>query len=945
MGRYFISLIFFALCFVEVSGQFYTTGRGRTSTKWEEIDGRGYQIAYPEGFDRRANGLSTLLDSVYQSISYGGLSAPQRVPIILRTESVYSNGYVVWAPKREELVMTPQLNSIALSWTKHLAIHEWRHVAQISSLNHGITKVATWLLGQGGYAVGLFGVPRWIMEGDATIAETTFSEFGRGVQPDFTIEYRAMFADGQRNFKRLDPWICGSYRVHYPDIYKFGYQTLNAAQSYLGADYFGDMMRYAGKWPIFIVPTSIYLRDHHQSSFKKIARLAFSELDSLWAPHAMVEENFTHLTSSPNKRTYYGNYSSPVPYDRGAILALHSSYDTPTQLLAIVESQHRRVAPIGSVSSPPIIVGDTYYYTEYTPHPIFEQVSFSSIKALDLSTKRTKTYHRYDRNWCITKTPTGFATISLDSLSNSYIQCFDSNFTKTTSIRFPQAEISLHGLTYDTSTQRLYYIGLDRRGMWIGSVDSCGRAVAEVTKPSVVSIEGLRAEHGTLYFSSIESGKNEIHSIDLGTQREEQVTRSAFGSVAPQPVGDSLLLFTTYTSSGYMVASMSKEEEESLGREVKWSRLPQNILNPQRTEWSVAKVDTMDLYGEDMAEESATSTKFKPPFMLHSWAPVGFDGDYLMEARPMDVTVGVTAFFQNSLSTLTGYATYGFLSSTNWLKGRVEYKGLPLTISLGAEYGGGRQFVYGAPTKEEYDRAFGDRELYLSGDISLSLPLNLSSGGYSRLLQPTLRFSYTNSRLYDLNNMEYMTGSFQYSASLWWSSNRYMAKRNLAPRFGYALRANITGDFGGRIGTLYSLFGRVYTPAFAKNHSFALRAAGQIQHSSTYQSSTKALYLTGVNDTSAPEFYTAAEGEYSLPIAYPDWGWDGVIYLKRISANLFGGASYAKDFSGSTLVNYTYGIDLNLDLTLIRSYDQTVSLTFAMPNNRFFFGFGYNIGF
>ena len=909
-------------------------------------------VAYPSYYEQPAISLSKLLVGVYPYIDYSLNFPLRKVPIILYTDNMYSNGYVTWAPKREELAITPPVSTYALSWSKQLAVHEWRHVAQISSLRRGLTKIASWVMGEAGVSLGLAVTPRWILEGDATLAETQFAEYGRGLQPDFTIGYRAMFADGWSDMNRLDRWINGSYKRFYPNIYHFGYQTLSAADTYFGNRYFGEMMAYSGRWPIFIMPADIYMLRKHKTSFKKIAKQAFAELDSLWAPYADVEENFAQVTPI-NKRSYT-TYTSPTEF-QGSMIAVKRDFDTPNRI--VNTGSGKKIKSVGSLSSPLVVRGDMIYFTEYVPHPIFEQVSFSAIRAYDVKRNSIKTYHKWSQNYGLTLYRDGFATISVDSLSRSFVRYFDKDFNEVGEHHFSENEFSLHSICWDNLSDALYFIALDERGMWIGSLGSDG-SVNELYSPNVVSVANLRAKDGVLYFNSIQSGKDEIHSIELTSGQQFRVTTSRFGSYLSSLTTDSLL-FTTYTSAGAMVASMPINTEPV--DTVYWSRKPINLLNPKRNEWNVPKVDTIitahtfqNAINDDLTpsqkRKKEREKRFTPSFAIHSWAPVGFDGDYFMADRPFDVALGATAFFQSTLSKFNGYATYGWLNNSNWLKGRVEYKGLPLTITLGAEYGGGSQSlnVINAPNNSFYV-VNTPINPYFATDLTLSLPLNYSIGGFSRLLQPSFKVQYSNAKMYDVATNSSSTGLVQYNAGLWWSSTRYTAHRDIVPRWGYAIRANVQGGFKDDFSNQYSLFVRGYLPGVALNHSITLRAAAQFQEVNYYCYSNKALYLKGVNDNYITKYYGAAVADYTLPIVCPDWGWEGVLYLSRIYANLFGGYStgsykYTNGKFGR-VNNYTYGVDLGVDFSLLRAYNQRVIFTFAMPNDKFYFGASYSMGF
>lgn len=952
--RYLIFSVLLLTTAIEFSyAQFYETGRGRTSTKWQQIDSSNYKIVYPKGYEIPAKGVSTIMDSIYPFITYSLELPLQKIPVILHTENLFSNGYVTWAPKREELVMTPTMDSYALLWSKQLAVHEWRHVAQISNLRQGITKVASWLLGEAGVSLGLLVTPRWILEGDAVLAETQFAEYGRGLQPSFTIGYRALLADGYNNFKRLDPWISGSYNRQYPDIYKFGYQTLSAAENYLESGYFGKMMSYAGKYPILIMPQDIYLKHNYKTTFKGIAQRAFSELDSLWQESYNVEENFNYMTATETKN--YTTYSYPIEFE-GEVIAVKESFNTPRQIVDI--TNNKSIKPVGYMSSPLTTREGKIYYTEYLWHPIFEQVSFSAIKELDPKTKQVKTYHRWDVNLSLTTCgDNGFAALSIDSLSRGFVRTFDSEFNILDEFYISDKECSISSLCWDSVTQRLYYIALDERGNYIGSISLEGE-LTEITKPNLRSMAALRASNGTLYYTSIESGKDEVHSLNLETGEEYQLTQSKFGSFMSSVSSDSILL-TSYTSAGYMLSSLQLDSPTV--RKVEWNRLPQNTLNPERVKWDVPKIDTIasGVCFEDNLTDTLTQLtakeerkleqekRFRAPFAIHSWAPIAFDGDYLMENRAVNMALGATAFFQSTLSTFNGYVTAGYMNSSFWTKGRVEYTGLPLNISLGVEYGGGNQSYVG--TAEIID-VLPNLGAYFTSDLTISLPLTFTGSGYSKLLQPSFRVNYSNTKVLDYSTNKYNEGLMQYTASLWWSSQREMAHRNLKPQLGYSLRGDMIGGFNSNFGTVYSLYACGYFPGIFKNHSLTLAVSTQYQNCKTYNFGAKGLYLNGVNDNYATKNYSAAALNYSLPIAYPDWGIEGLLFIKRIQANLYGGYSYGDyilSSNGQTigLNNYSYGADLTFDFTALRAYEQGITFSFMMPNNSFYFSVGYSLDF
>lgn len=945
LRRGFFVVLLLILCVGRLSAQFYTTGRSSGGVELSQIKTADYQLIFPTTYKPSALRLSAFLDTIRPYISIGIGVEPRRLPIILKTDNISSNGYVTWAPRREELVMMPPASTYALSWSKQLSIHEWRHVTQISALNHGLTKIASWILGEAGYALGLVVLSNWQLEGDATLAETQLAEYGRGLQPEFTVGYRALFASGRKSFKNIDPWVCGSYRYPYPDIYKYGYQVMSGVNEILGTDSWGEILKYSGRWPIFIFPDAVWLKHNHKTSYAKMARRIFAELDSLWAPYALENENFVDITQ-PLPRDYI-TYQWPMAVG-GGVVALKTDWSRPTRLVSLADSTERLLSYVGSVSSMPSTADSVIYWSEYKPHPIYEQENFSVIRSFDMRTGKDKVYERWARHFFVTPMgERGFAAVSYDSLMKAYIQFFDRNFQPSTRFTFSQAEISLHGLAYDSTGDRLIFIALDDRGMWIGSLKD--RVQSQITRPSVVTVSDLSVDKGKIYFSSIESGKNEIHTIDLNSLIERQLTFSRFGSSAPVSLGGDTLVLATNRAQGVMLAKAIVDQDTA--RRVEWTRLPQNKLNPKRQKWNTPAVDTIAI----AIEESSSSTeqplkryrRFGHLFNLHSWAPLSFDADYLMANRPMQIALGATAFFQSTLSDMVGFATYGYVNNSHWVKGHFSYKSLPVNISISAEYGGGDQSVYGGSQSGERPQI----EPYFAGNLSFSLPLNFSGSHSLRLLQPTLNFSYNNSRLWSNVRDKFDTGYVGYEASLWWSSSRRTALRSITPRLGYAVRANVVGAFDTRFATLYSLWARGYLPGVAPSHSVTLHLAAQYQRLSDLNFSSKVITPRGFYDSTPTTKYGGASIEYTAPLCYPDWGILGAIYFKRLWISAFGdlaGGQYVTRYP-SVLENrysYSYGLNLGIDFMIFRTFAQNIKLTFAAPRDQsFFFGFAYAMNF
>lgn len=944
--------------------QFYYNGRGPMDIRWRQIKSLHYKLVYPDYYTPTAVALAGFMDSIAPSITHGFTRTPQRLPIVLHTENLYSNGEVVWAPKRMELMTTAPAGDIyADPWLKQLAVHESRHVVQLSSLRSGVTKVASWLFGQAGTCVGMLVVPKWFLEGDATLAETQFSEFGRAYQPSFTVGMRALFAaDSGYVRMKSDKWIAGSYRTYIPGIYEYGYQMVAAGERYHGPEMWGRAVEYAGKWPIFIVPLRIYLKRHYGTHLSDLSRKALGDLYEHWKPYSSVKDSYSTLTAPQSKRSGFTTYSDPIRTPLG-ILAAKTDYNTPTRFVTIdtATNSERTLRWIAPPSSRPVLAGSTLWWTEFKPHPVWEYKTYSAVRSLDLITGKRRIYGRWQANYFATPlTVDGrqfVATVSPDSLGGSDLVLHDAtDFRETDRLRF-DCLTTLHGLAWDDATGTLAFIALGEKGMHLRrtSVSSQGifMPVEDITAPSLVTVSGLTADgKGHLYFSSIQSGKDEIHTTDLLSPEltERRLTTSRFGAYSPSADSSGVLL-TTYTADGYMVARAGTDTAEDT---VSWSRLPENLLNIPAPSWNVPKMSALPMDDSTTMHKVRRYNKGLRWFNVHSWAPISADVDDLLNAseRTLNIGFGASLFFQSVMGDSYGSATYGRLHGDNWLQASWTYAGLPVQITADVEYGGGKQGVY-IPVND-YDegiRSPGDLKNYLHVQGSIAAPLNFSGGSHYRLLQPSFTVTHYNSLLYEPDEARFVKGYQKYQTSLWWSDNRRTSLRSITPRLGYALRADVTGAFNDRFGMVYSLYVRGYLPGFMRNHSMTLRAAGMYQTEAELGFNQKPLFPRGAYNGWAAKYYGAASFDYTFPLCYPDGGINGLIYFKRIWLNLFGDYSRGAYFAGGGSTRnrdiWSYGGDIAFEVNVVGSTSPaTVKFTLASPSNdKFYFGVGLSMDF
>lgn len=944
----FIASFFIAVLPQKAAAQFHVQGTNNVKTKWQQQKTQNYKIIYPRHFEPTANRIANLLDTLAPTISYGMIRSNIRIPIVLETQNQYSNGMVTWAPKRMELVPTAPTSTYATPWLRQLTIHEYRHAAQISNLKVGLGKVAGALFGEAGIGIVTAVISTWQYEGDATNAETQLTEFGRGLQPSFTIGYRALFHEKNHRTIKGDQYVGGSFKNFYPNHYEYGYQIVRATETYLHPKIWGEIYNYSGRNAILITPDYFYLKSKYKTSFSKIRDRAFSEVTELWKEHSEIENNYQLITPKPK---HYTKYSYPIALGNGTVFTLKNDFNTPQHIAVINKNAKEKIRLFtGTISSRPTFFKDRMYWTEFQPNLFYEKENYSVVRSIASGEKKPQTHLKKQSHYFITPSDKLIAAVANDSLSNGYIKFFDKDFNHLYS-RFFDSPTTLHSLAWDNKTNRFAFIALDDRGMYMASVCGDKPHTSEMKMhlmPSSVSISDLTASRGDLYFHSIQSGKDEIHTLDITTNVQRRLTRSQFGAKAPSVMGDTLI-FSSYTYEGWVVAEANVND--LLSDTVKWSRLPKDILNPKWVKWDLPK-GVSDIKINDTTAKPERKSKrynrFSHMFNMHSWAPIAIDAMQMLNETQLNMGLGVTGFFQSTLGDFYGNLAIGAKQQSFWTKANFTYDALPVKFTIEAEYGGGNQAII-KPLGAEILQSHKVSAKYNLA-LTASLPINFSSGAFYRNLQPSISVDHYNTKLYNSRATDFRSGYQKWNASLWWGVSSKMAYREMLPRWGYAINAAMSGAFTRDFANQYNVLGRVYLPGIIRTHSTTLKAAYMVQNSDKYNFTSKPMTPRGVVDNYAANKYIAYSADYLFPVVYPDWGWDGVVTLKRVSLNVFADYSkgwYFNDIGSTTpMSNYSYGVDLNIDLTLIRSFDLGVAFQFAMPNNEnLHFGLGFTAFF
>ena len=741
---------------------FSATGNDPGRLRWSTFRTGDYQLVYPRGLDSLATVYGTLLQQYSVSLSASSGFRPNEkflrpMPVILHPYAGISNGLVAWAPRRMDLFTLPDVSGMTpIPWAKLLAIHEGRHVAQKQFLRTGFWTGFHYPFGElTEMIIGM--VPNSsLLEGDAVVAETALTRAGRGRSGDFLSEMRMYFDTG--DLRSWYQWRYGSIKKYTPDIYRLGYLTV-AGYRYLYEDpyYTTKFLKVASTLGgAFSAMNSA----SKQSSGKKLP-VAWSEMmgtyRNLWAQDDSRRGPFSGTEPQVRLPRSYTVYAGLVPGD-GAVYAEKAGMDLPAVLV--------RVDPDGKETTLSAFGGEgklawskalqRVFWSEAVPDVRWTLKQDARIRYYDVQTGHKGSLVRKGRYLSPAVSPDGLsvaaveypvdgsaAIVVLDARSGAILRRWKTpDGFQPTEVVFQDAGLVFAAITDDGTG--LYRVPMD------------GSRPETLLAPQPVTVKDLSAVDGnTILLVSDRTGTSEAYTYSRGTLKQLSVTKYGLGS--------------PFFADGRLYASVLQPEGRLLSR----------------VEAAPKVVDFQDIYRDPVAEvlsaqEAQLSASLPSPsvelspvkpfrkisdaFHFHSWAPVYVDlsraavsfRDYYFQTA----SLGATGFFTNRLGTVNGsvgLSVHEKVDAAEKTPGagfhvRMSYSGLypvfDFTLDVG-DRDAALQMPYLDTAKDStFVRSSSYKKMYVGGMASVALPLDFSSGGWERRVEPSLAISLSNDDLY-----------------------------------------------------------------------------------------------------------------------------------------------------------------------------------------------------
>ena len=177
------------------------------------------------------------------------------------------------------------------------------------------------------------------------------------------------------------------------------------------------------------------------------------------------------------------------------------------------------------------------------------------------------------------------------------------------------------------------------------------------------------------------------------------------------------------------------------------------------------------------------------------------------------------------------------------------------------------------------------------------------------------------------------------AGSLSYVEQARLAHRDFAPRWGYGARVSfVSNPLNSDFRPTLLFYANGYLPGAAKHHSTQVQFGYQVSPGDRkFGFRIKELFPRGAEYNFTPKRYIASAIDYRLPVAYPDWGVPGILFLRRVRAGVFLDYAHFQTLNGSWHRLFSYGGSVSFDVVPIRmgaSSTTSINVTVVKPSDR-----------
>ena len=519
---------------------------------WRVYRTEHYDVIFPAALEARAAYVADSLEYLFPI--WQETLKPEthyRYPVILYPDTLESNGFVAMLPRRSAYFMTPYADE-SMEWLSSLAVHEGRHMTQYDALDRSAARTLYWMLGETGYALGLLGMPGWFLEGDAVMTETVLSDSGRGRDPSFTAQFKALLLDDVR--LPYDKALLGSHADYVTNEYVLGYLMyawLRDGHDPLAAE---TLLEAMARYPMPLIGPAVGMRRAAGTTIYAAYTSMVEEYRAFWKDQVAALSP-TPATPLPTRRdTRYTRVADlAVLSDGSAAAAIYDSNGPRLSILrdGVPERVLARALPANGLSAGGGLLAwdETLYDARYgtaTGRVVVADAETGARRTLAVGRLLDPELTREGARLAVLEWRTDYSgdLLVLDTATGAELDRFP----------LPDGEFWCD-FSWSEDGSAIVFVAKGDRGKALRRLDLDARVAETLLDWSTENLRQPRVEDGVVYYGSDWSGIDGIYALDPDGHRWRVVSRP-IGAYNPNPVsgGDDILFVDHADSRGMVVA-------------------------------------------------------------------------------------------------------------------------------------------------------------------------------------------------------------------------------------------------------------------------------------------------------------------------------------------------------------------------------------------------------
>ncbi|MFC5272253.1 hypothetical protein [Adhaeribacter terreus] len=898
-------------------------GLNPPSLKWNQISTPAGKVIFPEGFDSMAYRAAGIM--AYQRVndkSFIGTGKTKRIPTIIQNQSSLPAGFATPAPWRNEFYITPPQNLFTgpVPWFDYLTVHEYRHAQQFYMANQGFTLPLKVLMGQTGWLLhALINQPLWFREGDAVTSETLLTKAGRGRQPRFHMEYRAMrLSNYHFNYEKAN--YPASFKDFVPNPYRIGYyMTTKLRRDYGDSIWQKVVYDTYHKNPVYGFNRS--LKKHTGYSTKTLYNQTVKELDSIFQ---QTEKKLSFsaqkvITKDPGKT--YTNYRFPHELPDGSMIILKDAFDEIRAFYKIhPDGSEEKMFVHGIYTDDHVMFAANNEFMTWAESGFDKRWinrDYSIIKTYNFKTGKTRKLTSKTRYFAPAPSPDGSKIIAVhsDNAGKNRLVVLEAQSGKLLRELPNPGNPFLAQPRWQHDNENVVTIAVNNQGNSLLQTNTQTGETRTLLSYTTVPVSRPFPAGNYVYFSAGFTSIDNIYALETATGKIYQITSVRFGAYEPTiSENGQKLLYSNYTAKGYELA-------ETALNPANWEELtPVQNTDINLHEPLLQRPGNQDITDSTFRQNYPVKRYHSLTaglFNIYGWFPMFGNNEY-----------GAEFYTRNLMSTMRGTLGIFYNTNENALGSKINLTYAAFYPVFELEYG--LQTRRKAEIRTTLETTVLEQEWTEKyGLAGIKFPFRLTQGKYRTNLEIGGAFGY-----YDIDFVpnaettgeEIATNFYAYKTTLNFSRLLPQARQHVKPRWGQIAQLQYQRAINDATERLFANT-VLYFPGLKKTHSFHLEGRWKKEEvQETYRFSDNFIMPRGYKSDPFSKIWVAS-ANYEFPIWYPDLALGRILFLQRFRTNLFYDRSKVELLTTKENLNST-GAELFTDLRVLRLFSMTMGFRY-----------------